>query len=733
MLRKQQSGNMEFQNIKIKREYRSLIDKVALDFYIPLLQHAVSYDRAVGFFSSTILAQISTGIAGLHNNNGKIRIVASPVLSDEDVLAIRRGYEKREKIIRTAILRELKDPKNEFEHEHLNMLANLIADGILDIKIAFVEKEGKMNMYHEKMGLISDKKGNIVAFSGSMNETGNGLSGNYETIDVFCSWKSEDDERVKDKQRAFESIWNDVEPEIKIIDFPQLKQELIDKYKRYIPVWTKVQTLPVLVSEPLANFSMSIHFPKIPEKVKLRDYQLDAIKNWKNAGYRGIFDMATGTGKTLTGLGALVQLSRDVNNKLAVIVVAPYQHLVEQWVEDIEDFNIKPIIGYSESKQRNWENQLENTILDQNLGVIDKEFFLFICTNATFATPKVQNRIKKIKGKVFLIVDEAHNIGTVRTSELLTDKYSYRLALSATIDRHNDEEGTKKLFKYFGNKCIEYTLEYAIANGNLTKYCYYPVITYLDKEELEIYIELTHEISKCMIFGENGKKTLSEKGKCLALKRARIVAGTRDKLVKLETTIAPFKDESYLLIYCGATNLLSDSNDFFEDERQIEVVSKRLYSAFNMKTSRFTSQEDMAKRKILKEQFSTGHLQALVAIRCLDEGVNIPAIRRAFILASTTNPKEYIQRRGRVLRLYEGKEFAHIYDFLTLPRQLGKVHYWTDQQRKMVLSLVEKELKRATEFARLADNMPIAQKVIDEIKQAYSINKYLINGEEEFV
>lgn len=166
------------------------------------------------------------------------------------------------------------------------------------------------------------------------------------------------------------------------------------------------------------------------------------------------------------------------------------------------------------------------------------------------------------------------------------------------------------------------------------------------------------------------------------------------------------------------------------DIRQVEAVSGILGNDLGMKSARFTSDEDMNKRKTIKEQFSLGNLQALVAIKCLDEGVNIPAIRTAFILASTTNPKEYIQRRGRVLRLSKGKEYANIYDFITLPRAIDTAHYLTDDQAKMELSLVRSEIKRAEEFARISMNKMDAIKLIDEIKEAYSIDKYLLLEEE---
>lgn len=179
---------MSLQDIEIKKEYRSRLDNVARDFYIPLLNQAVSYKRSVGFFSSSILVEISKGIIGLVKNGGKIQLIASPRLSDEDVTAIRKGYEQRNKVIQNALIRQLKDPENKYQADRLNFLANLIADGYLDIKIALTEDGSEIGMYHEKMGIIEDAEGNRVAFSGSNNETANALLANYETIDVYTSW-----------------------------------------------------------------------------------------------------------------------------------------------------------------------------------------------------------------------------------------------------------------------------------------------------------------------------------------------------------------------------------------------------------------------------------------------------------------------------------------------------------------------------------------------------------------
>ena len=727
---------MNLTDINIKDEYRSLLHDVTKEFYVPLLSVATYYKRAVGFFSSTVLSQISKGIAALAQNGGKIQIVASPYLSDEDIEAIKKGYEWRS-IVKNAILRDMREAKNSFEERRLNLLANLIADSVLDIKIAFTESGSKMGMYHEKMGIITDGNGNTVAFSGSMNESKNALKDNYEVIDVWCSWKSDEQKsKVDVKSAAFSSIWNDTEPNIRIIDFPELKQEILDRYKR-----VKVTSYEKAAKEDYEDEAYLVapakdNVPAIPPSVMLHDYQIEAINAWEEKGWRGIFDMATGTGKTFTGLGAIARLYKAVIGKLAIIIVCPYQHLVEQWVEDIEFFGIKPIIGYSTSSQKDWLKRLEMAILNQKLKVKGQAFFCFVCTNATFATAKTQAQLKKLRGNALLVVDEAHNFGAERLSGLLDDKYNYRLALSATIDRHNDEEGTLKLYNYFGEKCIEYTLERAIDEGKLTRYKYYPVITTLSDDEMEIYSGLTYEMSKCLIKGKDGEFQLSEKGKLLALKRARLVAGITDKLNKLTEAITPYTNDKHILVYCGAANILHDDQDYSDtsedDIRQIDAVTDLLGNQLGMSVSQFTSREDITERERLKKEFAAGdNLQALIAIKCLDEGVNIPAIKTAFILASTNNPKEYIQRRGRVLRLSKGKDFAVIYDFLALPRPLGEVPHLTEEQLKRELTLIRNEIKRAEEFARIAMNMAEAERIIESVKSAYSMDDYAINKEDD--
>ncbi len=709
---------MSLRDIKIKNEYRSLVDNVAQEFYIPLLSEAKCYNRAVGFFSSTALVEISKGISSLAKNGGNIKLVASPYLSKEDIEAIKLGYELRNNIIKDAILRELKDASNVFEEERLNILANLISDGVLDIKIAFTNDERKLGMYHEKMGIINDDEGNSVAFSGSLNESATALLANYEAIDVFCSWNG-DLERVIAKEKAFLSIWNNAEPNINIIEFPELKQEIIDRYKISQLNYDLVKEVSIYNTN-YKNINKKPEGVFVPDNVSLHDYQIEAINNWEKSNFRGIFDMATGTGKTFTGLGALAKLFESKNGNLAVIIVCPYQHLVEQWIDDLALFNITPIVGYSSSQYINYKSQLKNAIFDFDLGV--KKFFCFICTNASYATPDVQLILTKLNKNALIIVDEAHNFGAENLSKTLKKDYDYRLALSATLDRHNDEIGTEKLYNFFGKKCIEYDLERAINEKKLTEYYYFPLPIYLNDNELDYYVQLSHEIRKSLSFDKNGKVKMTEKAKRLALKRSRIVAAAIGKVEALKAIIKDFKTDRHMLIYCGAANISGENTEDGEDVRQIDHITHILGEELGMNVSQFTSRETMEERALLKKKFEEGtELQGLVAIRCLDEGVNIPMIKTAFILASTTNPKEYIQRRGRVLRLFPGKQYAKIYDFITLPRPLDTVKSHTKDEVCFDLALIRNELNRIEEFRRLSLNPYDSSKLINEISEAYDL------------
>ena len=576
-------------------------------------------------------------------------------------------------------------------------------------------------MYHEKLGIIEDEEGNKIAFSGSINETENALRTNYEVFDVYSNWKDDDSkERFRLKEDAFDRIWNDTEKGISVFHFQSVEDTLLKKYKK--------SNIDLSIDDKeFSKKRRNPNIPQIPDDIELFPYQKKAIENWEKQNFRGIFDMATGTGKTLTGLGAITQLAKVKNGRLAVIIVCPFTHLVNQWVEDIRRFNINPIIGFSQSSQKDWEQRLERSIFNQKYLKDKNGFFCFITTNASFSRKKTQEIINKITDTpILLVADEAHNVGSSSIIKLLDDRFEYRLALSATLDRHMDDAGTEQLYKFFGEKCISYPLALAIEEKKLTPYKYFPILVSLSDEELRKYFEETDKLAQFVKKDSNGKVFLTKEGEMIALRRARIVAGASEKIERLKEVIYPYKNEFNILVYCGATNYSDGetyiSDEYEDSERQISVIVKLLGNDLKMSVSKFTADEKSEDRKQILERFSAGDsLQALVAIKCLDEGVNVPSIKTAFILASTTNPKEYIQRRGRVLRKFKDKEYAEIYDFVTLPVALSETPNLTIEQLKKLQTLVKNEISRMEEFSKLSLNPIKSQDLILDMKKLYHI------------
>lgn len=718
---------MGYENLNVLRSYKTNKNDIVREFYVPVLSHSVLYKRAVGFFSSTALIELSKGISGLIKNGGKIRFIVSPLLSEEDILAIQKGYDERE-IVKKSLEREIKEPQTKFEEERLNWLAYLIANNYLEIKVAFTPPSNTRGMYHEKIGVLYDEYNNRLAFTGSMNETINAFHNNYESIVVFNSSVEEDVQRVDDLERDFDSLWAGREENISILEFPQVIKEKLLSYKKDT---IELSLDQVELEQLLEETNRVPGIPLVPLGVKLHEYQEDAINEWALKDYCGIFDMATGTGKTFTGLGAAARLYKD-KKKAAIIIVCPYQHLVEQWVEDILKFNMIPTVGYSASKQIDWKKRLQNDIMDFKLGVIKS--FCFITTNATFSSEFVQSQLNKLGKNTLLIVDEAHNFGATNLRLTLNPKFEYRLALSATLDRHGDAEGTQALYNYFGDKCIEYGLERAIRENKLTPYYYYPCVVYLTENELEKYRDISKRIAKQCHKNSSGKLEITELGKKLLIERSRIVAGASNKVDLLKELMQDYRDDTHILVYCGAarnSDFSSDESESdIEGERQIVSVSKMLGNELGMKVTHFTSSESAQEREQIKEQFANADpYQVIVAIKCLDEGVNIPSIKTAFILASSTNPKEYIQRRGRVLRKAPNKPFAKIYDFITLPTPLDHVNGDSEVAR-LDLGLIKREIIRMKEFGEISKNPSEADKLIKELSEIYKLDE--INQEESF-
>lgn len=443
-----------------------------------------------------------------------------------------------------------------------------------------------------------------------------------------------------------------------------------------------------------------------PDWVEERPYQTRAVEQWVDGGAQGILKMATGTGKTITSLLAAERVSSAFEGKIALIVAVPYQHLVEQWAEDVRGFGAEPILAY---KSRNyWQEDFQQQILAFNTGA--RETLTVITTHNTFATDAFQRELSRIsQGNQMLIADEVHHLGAPHLKSALPEQIPMRLGLSATPERWYDEEGTDALHLYFtGGVVYEYSLAEAIENGALCEYYYIPHVVELTDEEALEYEELSTKIGRLAsrMDDDLGDADLQSnyKLKQALFKRARLLGTAEEKLERLSTLIPEQGDVHHTLVYCGDGSVEGESSG--KTKRHVDATVELLRRDLGVRAKRFTAEENQDEREELLADFERGDLEALVAIRCLDEGVDVPATETAYILASSSNPRQFVQRRGRILRPHPNKEFAVVHDFIVSPPKRladGDGPVFSSER-----SLVRKELERVMMFAESARNHPNA-------------------------
>ena len=677
----------------LKIFYNTDEDDIINDFYCKVLEAGAIYKRAVAYFSSSSLLSITRGLESLINNNGSMKLLISPNLSEKDIQAIQLGYQNKENIINDFLVRNFSI--NENEKNQYNYLAWLIYKNKLDIKIV-VKKDNRISgLFHEKIGIITDLDGEKIAFNGSMNETGNAFLNNYESINIFRSWDNSEKIRVDKIEENFNEVWENKSKNWESFEFPEaIKKEILSCKSRE---WA--------INDNYKN----INQPKIPEFIKLRDYQKDAIKKWFNSRCKGIFEMATGTGKTITAISAItkaLEICRNNKKSCGVIIVVPYKVLLEQWVEILQLFNIYPVKCY-ENKYI-WTTKLQDEIYLFNESV--KKNLFIITTNATFISDNFQALVKIIKKDYILCIDEIHHAATEKFLTNLPENCKLRLGLSATLESNHNKIQMEELKDYFGNIIFEFSLERAIKEGFLTPYYYYPIFVELSDEEKEEYFEISSKIGKLLNVVDHDDDCLTS----LLMKRARIMSSSKNKLKKLIELKDKVIGTSFNIFYCG--------DKIEDDDKFIYKVNRIVSNEFKLKTHTFTSEENKGERSKILKEFSNGNLQAISAIKCLDEGIDIPELRRAFILSSSTNPKEFIQRRGRILRLSQGKEYAEIYDFIVVP-SLSKdyISNLTNEELINERKIFFREINRFEEFANLSINSIQANNKLIEVLNLYNI------------
>ena len=676
---------MSLQNISIQDHYRSDRHNLIEDFYIPCLSETTLYSRAVGYFSSTSIIAVSQGLAALIEAGGKMRLVASPQLSRGDIIAIDRGLKQKQDVVSQAIIQEFEAVAK----DRLACLSWLLSKGILDIKLAVANNFEDPGLYHEKIGVLTDDSENKLAFTGSINETKSGLIDNFENIEVFCSWRGEEAKRVKRITQDFERLWENRTRKAEIMSFPEAIKRKLLEYCPYTKPTISVKKNTKLVAEDKTNYKVNEDKKRSLHNldITLRPYQEEALIKFKSANHQGILAMATGAGKTITALAC----ASSIEDLDLIIIVVPIKDLVQQWMDELDkltDFYY-PIAAVGRSDI--WKNTLYRKLrlIHANVQTVKRLPTVLVGTYSGLSKLPVAELINDAEGlpiRSLIIADEVHTAGSTQYRRILRDDFTYRLGLSATPIRPHDEEGTEFVLDYFGGIVYELDLEQAIELGILCQYEYYVYVVTLTDIENEEYQKLTKRIVKLL---RSGNDKVSGSINRLAIERSRIIKSASDKIAILDRIIQDHP-LSKGMIYCA-------------DIEQADLVCHRL-SQQGIQVSRFTSKEDKQRSLILYE-FSQGRLDALVAVKCLDEGVNIPAAQEAIILASDTSQRQFIQRRGRILRKVEGKERATLIDILVVP-PIG------DERVKLISS----EVKRIKHFAKTASNRPsVITKLGDEL------------------
>lgn len=688
--------------LHIKSFYRSGEDRIVADFFEPCLGVSRVYDRLAGFFSSSCFAVASRGILPFVQNGGHMRIVCSPRLQEADAVIISKTPDELERVVTERLGQDIDHASAcVAERDHLAILAYMLAKGQLEMRLAVPAADGEppqaadasqtTELFHEKVGIMLDDAGNAVSFSGSINESALAWVGNIEEFKVFRSWESAQCEYQHSDTAHFNAVWEGSAPGVWTFDLP-----------------TAIAKRLIQLAPPELDFKTLRHKydsatidPPIAERqgVHLFQYQEDAIDQWFAADRKGIFAMATGTGKTYTAIGCVKRLTREESRGFLCVISVPQLHLVDQWTSAINKFplGIRPIVA--DGTQSDWRARVSTSINDLILGT--KSPVVIVGSHATVSSKDFISLVMRCTGKVpsLLIGDEVHRLGAPAYSAALRSGYLWRLGLSATPDRYMDELGSQMIRTFFGDTVFEFSLGDAIRKINpathrtyLVPYNLYPLVARLTSSEMRQYLALTRQIQS--MNHDDSDPATQKHLEQLYFKRARVL---RDAEQKEEVFVRWLQESKgslhHAIVYCS--------------DKQMGYVRRHLdetrimYHTFTMTESvrpeeRFGGRTE---RQAILDAFADGTYRVLVAMKCLDEGVDIPQAETALLLANSSSNIEHIQRLGRLLRPCEGKTSASVYDAVTLPPASSDA-----DATSYAAGLLEVEASRERQLASWADN-----------------------------
>ncbi len=682
-------------------------DDLVGEILVPAMRSCDDLKIGVGFFSSRCLAQIAPGLAVYVNDTSNtLKLMVSPVISEEDQEAIDSGVREPQTVLNRALERlfeEARLSESAIEQHTVETLAYLVASDRLEIRVVLMER----GMYHSKIYLLRSGE-QWLAVHGSSNATERGLLVNGEQMSVDRAWKDgeQSEKRVEIFLRQWDRRWNNQHPKSLTVEVGQAL-EILRGYAGLVPptvadfweAWHRDHEAGLAPKLPPGYRPARIdHRLKIPDTLVWREGRfahqgtaVDALV--ENGG--GILSMATGSGKTRTALIAISEFQDRQTEHLCIVILAPTRPLIRQWAEDIRDFGIEPIVLSGIGKKR---RQQEMEMLSTAFASINPRTEILLLTNSLFMSRGSAERswLESLPDSVtcILVADEVHNLGAPSFVNNPPECFDRRIGLSATPIRQYDPDGTDQLFDFFGGPPIfNFSLGDAINTGCLVSYKYYLHEVEFESDEMEYYEDLTAQLVRAgfQIDDDGITVGLSDRVARLLRDRRALVEQADAKLGVLENILKCIGTESVTktLIYTSAKPIAPGK------VRQITAVNEML-QRLSIISHQYTAEETgtSQSRKIL-DRFGTGDYQVLTSMKVLDEGVDIPQTDTAFLLASSTVEREWVQRRGRILRQTPGKSFAHLHDFIVIPPDLDS---------PAARSLLQSELRRASAFADLAEN-----------------------------
>ena len=716
-------------------------------FFNDCLENSKEFDLKLGYFSSGAISVLADGFATFISNGGRMRLVINHIVSEEDKEAISKGMHGG--IIDCFDLTNfetLRQTFDEYQQQFFECLAFLIYNKRIDIRI--IKPSNKKGIAHTKSGQFRDGD-SVTSFTGSANFTISGLFNNLEeiSIDRSDSIDMRVQKRIQSQREEFDSIMERRKRNVEYLSPDNLVSAIMSNYgdkdiEELLDVEAKLRKIKKerAIRERQERIDMACEDyniePQFPYPQGPREYQKTAFENWKNNGQKGLFAMATGTGKTITSLNCLYEIYQRKGYYKAIILV-PTITLVNQWEQECRKFRFANITKVY-SKNLTWRDEVERILFNEKYKT-EREpevSYIIISTYASYSREKVFNVLNGFdKKRLLLIADECHNMGSGSLVKRLKEiPYLRRIGLSATPERQFDDNGNKKLNEFFGSEeryTYEYSMEEAIHNGVLCKYMYYPHVVRLTPDEMSAYVELSEKIAKYFNFNTETFDHIDEILKMMLLARKRIVHKAVNKLEVFKSIIEKrFLEKGnlkYTLIYVPEGNKPDyvevqddfDRNENIEDDSDAEHL-------INIYTQAVTEVDDhVTVRKFVSGQkdrdeilydFAEGKLQVLTSMKCLDEGVDVPRSELAIFCSSTGNPRQFIQRRGRVLRTHPDKKMAELHDLVVLP----EVNPYSGSYL-MERSLVKGELQRVKNFANLSENPSYSEIELREVLDHYAL------------